>query len=104
MSLIEVVLAMGVVAFAIIPLVGLFGVGLTTVGAAHEETARVNILNFMQSNLRARSYSSTAWTPASNTASAILLNASTSRPQYFDAQGSWVCEGTSIGTNAAGDL
>lgn len=90
MTLVEVVLALGIVSFAIIPLIGLLGVGLKSNTSANDETAHACILAFMQSELRTRVYSANAWTSASNTASHILTNPASARSYYFDAQGSWV--------------
>ena len=99
MSLIEVVIAIGIVSFAIIPLLGLMGMGLTSSTAANEDLAQASIISYMQSDLRSRPSTTNAWTPNSNAAFSILTNASAARTNYFDAQGSWVTNGTPTGTN-----
>jgi uncharacterized protein (TIGR02598 family) len=100
MSLIEVVIAIGIVSFAIIPLLGLMGMGLTSSTAANEDLAQAAIISYMQSDLRSRPTTTNAWTPNSNAAFSILTNASATRTNYFDAQGSWVTNGaTPTGTN-----
>ena len=100
MSLIEVVIAIGIVSFAIIPLLGLMGMGLTSSTAANEDLAQAAIISYMQSDLRSRPATTNAWTPSSNAAFSILTNASATRTNYFDAQGSWVTNGaTPTGTN-----
>ncbi|MEY2906956.1 MAG: hypothetical protein RLZZ408_1427 [Verrucomicrobiota bacterium] len=100
MSLIEVVIAIGIISFAIIPLVGLLGMGLTSSTSANEDLAEAAIISYMQSDLRSRSPTTNAWTTNSNAAFSILTNSSVSRTNYFDAQGSWVTNGaTPTGTN-----
>jgi len=99
MSLIEVVIAIGIVSFAIIPLLGLLGIGLTSSSTANEDLAEAAIISYMQSDLRSRSPATNAWTTNSNSAFFILTNASAARTNYFDAQGSWVTNGTPTGTN-----
>ena len=99
MSLIEVVIAIGIVSFAIIPLLGLMGMGLTSSTAANEDLAQASIISYMQSDLRSRPSTTNAWTPNSNAAFSILTNASATRTNYFDAQGSWVTNGAPTGTN-----
>jgi uncharacterized protein (TIGR02598 family) len=99
MSLIGVVIAIGIVSFAIIPLLGLMGMGLTSSTAANEDLAQASIISYMQSDLRSRPSTTNAWTPNSNAAFSILTNASAARTNYFDAQGSWVTNGTPTGTN-----
>ena len=99
MSLIEVVIAIGIVSFAIIPLIGLLGMGLTSSTTANEDLAQSAIISYMQSDLRSRSATTNAWTPSSNAAFSILTNTSSARTNYFDAQGSWVTNGTPTGTN-----
>jgi uncharacterized protein (TIGR02598 family) len=99
MSLIEVVIAIGIVSFAIIPLLGLMGMGLTSSTAANEDLAQAAIISYMQSDLRSRPTTTNAWTPNSNAAFSILTNASATRTNYFDAQGSWVTNGAPTGTN-----
>lgn len=83
MTLVEIVLALGVISFAIIPLIGLLGVGLSSNASAKEETAQACILAFMQSELRTRVYSANAWTSGSNTASDMLTNSASTRSYYF---------------------
>lgn len=99
MSLIEVVIAIGILSFAIIPLVGLLGMGLTSSTSANEDLAEAAIVSYMQGDLRSRSTTTNAWTANSNAAFSILTNSSVSRTNYFDAQGSWVTNGTPTGTN-----
>jgi len=99
MSLIEVVIAIGIVSFAIIPLLGLMGMGLTSSTAANEDLAQAAIISYMQSDLRSRPSTTNAWTPSSNAAFSILTNASATRTNYFDAQGSWVTNDTPTVTN-----
>lgn len=99
MSLIEVVIAIGIVSFAIIPLIGLLGMGLTSSTTANEDLSQSAIISYIQSDLRSRSATTNAWTTNSNAAFFILTNTSPARTNYFDAQGSWVTNGTPTGTN-----
>lgn len=100
MSLIEVVIAIGIISFAIIPLLGLMGMGLTSSTSANEDLAEAAIVSYMQGDLRSRSPITNAWTTNSNAAFSILTNSSLARTNYFDAQGSWVTSGAApTGTN-----
>ena len=47
MSLIEVVISIAIVSFAIIPLLGLLGMGLTSSTAANEDLAQAAIISYM---------------------------------------------------------
>ena len=51
-SLIEVVIAIGIVSFAILAVVGLLPMGLKTVKNANEQAGAVNVLNAIAENLR----------------------------------------------------
>ena len=101
MTLVEVVIAIGIISFAIVPLIGLLSVGLNSGNAATEDLAQGAIVSYMQSDLRSRSPTTNAWTTTNNAAFSILTNASAARTNYFDAQGSWVTNGTPTGSNFA---
>jgi hypothetical protein len=75
--------------------------GLTSSTSANEDLAEAAIISYMQSDLRSRSPTTNAWTTTSDAAFSILTNASAARTNYFDAQGSWVTNGTPTGSNLA---
>lgn len=51
-SLVEVTIALGIVSFCLVPLLGLLPVGLKSVKNAHEESAAANVLNGLSSAIR----------------------------------------------------
>ncbi len=90
LTLVETVLAIGIIAVAIVPVIGVLGVALTTLRDSSEETSRAAIVNFVNSDLRARMYGTNSY--SLGCASNILTSANTT--YYFDAQGNWVSTGT----------
>lgn len=91
MTLVETVLAIGIIAVAIVPVIGVLGVALNTLRDSSEETSRAAIVNFVNSDLRARTYCTNSY--SLNGASNILTGASATT-YYFDVQGNWVSTGT----------
>jgi uncharacterized protein (TIGR02598 family) len=101
MTLVEVVIAIGIISIAIVPLIGILSVGLNSGNAANEDLALAAIVSYMQSDLRTRSCTTNAWTAGSNAAFDMLTNATFARTNFFDAQGSWVTNGALAGPNLA---
>lgn len=96
MTLVEVVLALGVVSVAIVPLIGLLALGLNTSSDSNDDAAKARIIGFVQSDLRSRNYETNAWTATNDTA-LTKLNSTL----YFDVRGNWVSSDVPTGANAA---
>ena len=95
MTLVEVVLALGVVSVAIVPLIGLLALGLNTSSDSNDDAAKARIIGFVQSDLRSRNYETNAWT--TNDTALTKLNSTL----YFDVRGNWVSSEVPTGANAA---
>lgn len=89
-SLIEVTLAIGIVATSMLALVGLFAVGSRTNSAAGEQTAATDLIAAVAADLRA--------TPSTNsTSSQFAIAIPTNTTLYFDSKGQ---ASTSIGISS----
>ena len=85
-SLVEVTLALGLVAFGLIVLLGLIPTGLEQVRASSAESVAVNILSELASGVRTSG--------TSNVSNRIPVLVGGTGQAYFDGQGRW------LGTNA----
>ncbi|CAN5452969.1 hypothetical protein BH09VER1_BH09VER1_36210 [soil metagenome] len=94
-SLVEVTIALGVFAFAIISLVGLLSVGLQTERLAHQDTAISNIVSYVLSDLRGSKYA----TITGDTTNVTKTNFT--RWYQFDADGAFLLSGTTTASPAA---
>lgn len=79
-SLIEVVLAMGVVSFAILPLVAVLPIGLATVRDSMDETVTANIAQQVRGELQQLSFGSNSTDP-------VTISNLSSQTYYYTADG-----------------
>jgi uncharacterized protein (TIGR02598 family) len=59
-SLVEVSLALGIIIFAILPMLALLPVGLSTLGEARDQVTETHILNGLSANVRVMSFQEVA--------------------------------------------
>lgn len=88
-TLVEVAIALGVFAFAIIALVGLLSAGLQTEKAAHRDTAMGNIVSYVLADLRGSKYAAVTGETLASPKSSF------SRWYEFDADGAFLLSVTS---------
>ena len=102
-SLVEVTLALGIIAFALVAILGLLPVGMKTAQDSHEQARATDILNFASTAVHGQHYLGTTGSPpASNYAFAnylsdqdpAVVSADRSPPwprhtKYFTGQGSY---------------
>jgi len=88
-SLIEVTIAIGLVAFVLVALIGLMSLGIKTRGEGVRKTAQANIIQYLQDQLPLRAWNTTATTNYGFRALTNFAGAAADNPVlFFDVNGS----------------
>ena len=95
-SLVEVTLALGIISFGLIAIMGLVPKGLGIVKESADEAAALNILAAVSSDLQCVGSNTT-----NSTIYQIPVNSVNSGKRYFDIDGNWLGISATISTDAA---
>jgi uncharacterized protein (TIGR02598 family) len=95
-SLVEVTLALGIISFGLIAIMGLVPKGLGIVKESADEAAALNILSAVSSDLQCVGSNTT-----NSTIYQIPVNSVNSGKRYFDIDGNWLGISATISSDAA---
>jgi len=94
-SLVEVTLALGIISFGLIAIIGLVPKGLGIVKESADEAAALNILSAVSSDLQCVGSNTTA-----SASYQIPVGSANSGKGYFDSDGNWLGIGATVPSDA----